>query len=113
MKVFILLLAACLLAAPLFAENMIAISGSRLPLIEGALSIGTEKMGEAQVYTCLLERHIDEVAEFYENFFERSGFQLMGGRRGNEYSVSVRKDALMFTLRIYSEDKLTVMQFIW
>lgn len=112
MKVLILLLTACLLVTPLFAGNII-VCGSPLPLIEGALPMGTEQIGEAQVYTCVLERHIDEVVEFYENFFEKNKFQLIGGKKGNEYNVSVKRNGSMFTLRIYREDKRTIMQFVW
>lgn len=98
----------------LFAED-IEIAGLKIPLIEGAQLVKGEQRQrtQARIVTYTVDRPLSEVTGFYESFLKENGFIVMGGAEEGGFNASVKKDEVMFTLRIYSQGERTVLQFIW
>jgi len=112
--VFLLLIFAFFLN-PLFAAGVISISGTQIPVIEGAKADQEEEIlsGEARIATYFTERPLEEAISFYESFFKGNGFAVIGGRDSTGFNVAVKKGNSMFSLRIFTQAGRTAIQFIW
>lgn len=113
--VWVAVLFSSVLLTCLCAAEMIEISGIQIPLIEDAVPVkGTEaQTTNAQIAAYAVDRPLSEVIKFYESFLKENDFLLMGGREDDNFNASVKKGETMFTLRIYSENQQTIIQFIW
>lgn len=98
-----------------YAQEAINISGTQIPIIEGAKSIDREAMQprEARIATYATEKTSASVIMFYESFFKNNGYLIIGGKKDDEFDASCKKENTMFTLRIYSKDSKAIIQFIW
>ena len=103
-----------LLAAAAYAEA-VDISGKQIPLIEGASLIKSDsgRTKEARVATYAVDRDIDTVTTFYRMYFYKNDFFVIGGDGGGDFNVSVKKDNVMFSVKVYRENERTLIQFIW
>jgi len=91
------------------------VAGIDIPVMEGAvLAAGIPtKSVHTNIATYQTNRPLDEVIGFYESFFKENNFIFLGGKENGSFSASVKKDEAMFSLRIYSHNDKTVIQFIW
>lgn len=99
----------------LCAAEMVEISGIQIPLIEDAVPIKGkgEQPANANMLVYTVDRPLSQVIKFYESFLKENDFSLIGGKEDDSFNASVKKGETMFTLRIYSENQQTIIQFIW
>ena len=98
-----------------WAQDRIEIAGIQIPLCEGARLVQPASAGSAQakVATYKVSRPKDAVSDFYLNYFKENNFLVIGGKQEGGLDISVKKDQVMFSLKVYAEDETTVIQFIW
>jgi hypothetical protein len=111
---FLMLIVSIFLLNSVYAQT-IEISGIQIALIEGARHMHSSEAETIQgkVATYIVKKPLTEVIEFYKLFFKENDFRLIGGFDEEGFNASVRKGNLMFTLRVYSKNKKTILQFIW
>ena len=111
---FLILIASIFLLNSVYAQT-IEISGIQIPLIEGARRMHSSETEiiQGEVVTYIVKKSQTEVVEFYKLFFKKNDFDLIGDFDEDGFNASVRKGNLMFTLRVYSRNKKTILQFIW
>jgi len=101
-------------SGPLFAGRDFNIKGQNIPIIEGASILRQEsRQGTYSTIVYTTVKALKDAAAFYQDFFKANGFETIGAEEGNEYNVSVKKGDAVFTLRIYTEQGQTAIQFIW
>ena len=117
MKLRILLLGLLFIAFLLSYASAASVDvrGIKIPLIEGAVfqQEGPEKEAHAQTLIYAVKKPIVEVISFYEQYLSENNFLVIGGRTGNGFDASVKKDSSMFDLKIYAKGAETILQFIW
>lgn len=93
----------------------IEILGTEIPLMKGARRLDSKESTiiQARVVSYIVNTSLSEAIEFYRIFFKENDFYLMGGEGKEGFNASVKKDEIMFTIKIYAKDKRTVIQFIW
>lgn len=111
----LVLLLSLILSTALYAGQAIEISGFGVPLIENAKPVPGEDKQTAnfRLATYAVDKPLADVVQFYESFLKENDFLILGPEEENGFSASVKKDNTMFTLKIYSENKKTIIQFIW
>jgi hypothetical protein len=116
MKLKILILAVIfylILSNSLFADPGIKISGIQIPLPERSIQKDSRLTPQARIVTYAVNKPLDEVVRFYESYLKENGFIVIGGAQEAGFNASVKKDSIMFTIRIYPQDGKTLIQFIW
>lgn len=98
-----------------YAQEAINIGQTQIPIMEGAKSIQNTaaQPARASIVTYTMGQSLDSVIEFYESFFKNNAYLIIGGKKDAEYNVSLKKENVMFTLRIYASGGKTIIQFIW
>ena len=98
------------------ANEVIEISGMKIPVLEGAEQV-KETRGvsvKGHVVTFAVDKTLEAVTDFYKAFFEENGFLIIGGMEsGENFNAAVKKGNVQFSLRIYRESGRTQIQFIW
>jgi hypothetical protein len=92
------------------------ILGMKVPVPAGFILVsrGQDKSINAQVATYQGNLSVGEAVTFYKTFLEGNGFLVLGGEQPDgSFDASVKKDAVQFSLRIFSLKRMTVVQFIW
>ncbi len=115
MKTKIIALILIILNIFISALHALEISGMQIMMIAGASlkKQSVEEGSSAKIVTYEVSKPLDEVVSFYELFFKGDGFSVIGGRQNNIYDAAVKKNNVMFSLRIYSEAGKTIIQFKW
>jgi hypothetical protein len=96
----------------LFAADSVNILGTQIPLIDGAKHVSEREISNAKVETFVADKPVSEVVSFYSSYLKVNGFLIIAGEDSAGFNASVKKDATMFTLKIYPENQKTVIQFI-
>lgn len=109
--IVVMLCASCLL----FAASSVEVAGLTLPLIAGAelLPSSASQSGVTHVITYSVDKPVADVVAFYQPYLLENGFTLIGGAEGDNFNASVKKADTMFTVRIFSANQKTLLQFIW
>ncbi|MBU1999230.1 MAG: hypothetical protein KKE64_07030, partial [Candidatus Omnitrophica bacterium] len=96
-------------------QQELDILGQKIPLPPGAVEV--EKSMSRGSNARIVIYNIDEppalVVEYYRQFFSNNQFMVIGGQDAGGYNVSVKKDKVMFTLRISPSGQNSLLQFIW
>jgi len=113
-RYLITVLCSALCVTQAWAGSLVSIAGTGIPLIEGAQPAGREAVqAHARIATYAVSRPVTEVADFYLQYFKENGFVVLGGKENGALDVAVSKDAVMFSLKVFSEGGTTLVQFIW
>jgi hypothetical protein len=97
-------------------ERSLDILGMQVPLPgEYVLeSLEQDKNIHAQVATYLIQKPLGEVVSFYQSFLKENNFSVLGGIQADgSFDASVKKDAVQFSLRIFTSKNNTMVQFVW
>ena len=114
MKKRILFLAPFLILALIVsAAEALDISGVSIPIIEGSGRASDAGRDNANVETYIVNKPLAEVVAFYASYFKDNAFLIIGGEDSSGFNASVKKNAAMFTVKIYSQKDKTILQFIW
>ncbi len=113
MIVILVLLSACCFSVS--AQGTIEVAQGVVPLPEGTRSLKTLTMHkpDARMITFMVDQSLDEVIAFYEAFFNKHSFAVMGGQDAQGYNAAVKMNESMFTLKIYRTQAGTTVEFIW
>ena len=86
-----ILIASVFLLNPVYSQT-IEISGTQIPLIEGARHIHNSEVKtiQGQVATYIVKKSPTEVIEFYKLFFKKNDFHLIGDSDEDGFNASVR-----------------------
>ncbi|MBI4707037.1 MAG: hypothetical protein HY761_03825 [Candidatus Omnitrophica bacterium] len=81
------------------------ISGMQIMIIAGASlkKQSIEQGSSARIVTYEVDKPLDEVISFYEAFLNGDSFSVIRGRQNNIFDASVKKNNVMFSLRIYPD----------
>ena len=110
----VLILILFISAGTLSADSTIDISGLQVPLIQGAKKLQSPgPKAQMRVAAYAVNSPLEQVIDFYSAFFKENGFLLIGGQGAGGLNVSAKKGAVMFTLRIFQEKGLVIVEFIW
>lgn len=98
-----------------FADGQIEIAGIAIPLIPGAKILEQSKAqpNAMRIVTYFVQMPLAEAVSFYQSFLRQNNFLIIGGADNFGFNAAVKKDAAMFTLRIYQGRQGTEIQFVW
>ncbi|MEI8348530.1 MAG: hypothetical protein WCI77_00110 [Candidatus Omnitrophota bacterium] len=102
-------------AGPAWPQEAIIIAQTAIPVIENARCIQNQGKVSADTHiaTYRVNKNFTQVVEFYKDFFAAGGFSTMIEQSKDIFNMSVKKENVMFTMRIYPEGKQVAVQFIW
>jgi hypothetical protein len=98
-----------------FAANTLDILGTQIPLPEGARLISAAQNGATNLNTALYlsNKPLAEVTQLYKDFFIQNGYIIIGGDENGGFNASVKAEDVMFSIKVYSKDNQTMVQFAW
>lgn len=101
-------------ANSLCAQQSASMFDGKVPVIAGAVKNGSSLGAENQrIAVYETDIPLSGVIDYYRSFFIANNFMILGGDDPYGYNASVKKEELMFTIRIFALGERTIIQFIW
>ncbi|MBU2102128.1 MAG: hypothetical protein ABH865_05360 [Candidatus Omnitrophota bacterium] len=96
------------------AATHFSVSGLEIPMIEAVSPVTrAHHVGSSEVATYQTQASFAEAVRFYSSFFSQNNFMVLGNEEAGEYNVAVKKEDVMFTMRIYRNQGKIYVQCIW